>query len=99
MFVGDHGRKIYCLDADTGKEYWTHAMKGDVWSSILAADGKIYAGSHGSDFCILEASREKKVLATIQLDSPMSTTPTAANGVLYVNTLATLYAVRQEKPQ
>jgi outer membrane protein assembly factor BamB len=96
VFVGDLGRKVYCFDANTGEEYWSHSMKGDVWSSILVADGKVYVGSHGRDFCVLEASRQKKILASIRLDSPMSTTPTAANGVLYVNTLATLYAIRQE---
>ncbi len=95
VFVGDLGRKIYCFDANTGEEYWSHAMKGDVWSSILVADGKVYAGSHGRDFCIFEASRQKRVLATVKLDSPMSTTPTAANGVLYINTLTRLYAIRQ----
>ncbi|MHB8956115.1 MAG: outer membrane protein assembly factor BamB family protein [Pirellulaceae bacterium] len=93
VFVGDLGRKIYCLNADTGEEYWSHSMKGDVWSSILVADGKVYAGSHGRDFCIFEASREKRILMTARLDSPMSATPTAANGVLYINTLTTLYAI------
>lgn len=96
VFVGDLGRKVYCLDANTGEECWSHSMKGDVWSSILVADGKVYVGSHGRDFCIFEASRQKRILATIKLDSPMSSTPTAANGVLYVNTLTTLHAIRQE---
>ena len=95
-FVGDLGRKVYCLDADTGKEHWSHAMKGEVWSSILVADGKVYVGSGGSDFCILEAKPVKNVLATIRLDREMLTSPVAANGVLYVNTLVTLYAIRTE---
>lgn len=96
-FVSDLGRQVYCLDADTGKELWSHSMKGEVWSSILVADGKVYVGSGGSDFCILEAKPVKKVLATIRLDSDMLTSPVAANGVLYVNTLSRLYAIEQSK--
>jgi outer membrane protein assembly factor BamB len=99
VFVGDLGRKVHCFDAQTGQEYWSHGMKGEVWSSILAADGKVYAGSRGRDVCIFEAAREKKLLASIRLDNEIATTPVAANGVLYVNTMATLYAIRQEKPK
>ena len=95
VFVGDLGRKIYCFDAETGEQYWSHSMRGDVWSSILVADGKVYVGSHGRDVAVFEASREKHLLATIQVDSPVSTTPTAANGVLYINTLTRLYAVQK----
>ena len=97
VFVGDLGRGVYCFDADTGERYWEHKMKGQVWSSLMVADGKLYVGSHGGDFCILRASKDKNLLATIRLDGPMSTTPVAANGVLYVNTLTRLYAVEADK--
>jgi hypothetical protein len=43
----------------------------------------------------LAAGREKKVLATVELDSAISATPVAANGVLYIATHQTLYAVRK----
>ena len=72
-------------------------MKGEVWSSILVADGKVYVGSGGSDFCIFEAKPSRNVLATIRLDSHMLTSPVAANGVLYINTLSRLYAIEQAK--
>ncbi len=92
-FVGDLGRNVYCFDAQSGQLYWQHSMRGQVWSSLLVADGKLYAGSHGGDFCIFRASKDKELLSTIRLDGPMSTTPVAANGVLYVNTLTRLYAI------
>jgi len=99
VFVGDLARKVYCIDAITGQLYWTHSMKGDVWSSIMVADGKVYVGSHGRDLCVLAASREKKVLGSARFDSPISTTPTAANGVLYISTMSTLYAICEEDSQ
>ncbi|MFW6169086.1 MAG: PQQ-binding-like beta-propeller repeat protein [Planctomycetota bacterium] len=93
VFVGDLGRKIYCFDAKTGECYWEHRMKGAVWSTILVADGKVHVGSDGRDFRIFKADKTKKELASIRLDSRMRTTPVAANGRLYLNTLCRLYAV------
>jgi hypothetical protein len=44
---------------------------------------------------IFAASREKKVLATVDFKRPISATPIAANGVLYVATMTQLYALRE----
>ena len=41
----------------------------------------------------MKAGREKEVLATINLGAPIGSTPVAANGVLYVNSLNNLHAV------
>ncbi len=41
LFIADFGRKVHCLDAETGKPYWTHEIKGEVWASPLVADGKV----------------------------------------------------------
>ena len=94
VYVTDCGGTVHCLDAETGKGVWTHQMKGDVWGSALVADGKVYVGSRGGSSAILAAGREKKVLATVDLGAACSGTPVAANGVLYIPTANTLYAVQ-----
>ena len=43
----------------------------------------------------MSASREKKVLSTLDLKRPISATATAANGVLYVATMEELYAIQE----
>ncbi len=98
VFVGDLGRKLYCFDANSGELYWQHSMRGHVWSTILVADGKLYVGSAGSDFAIFKAAKEKELIASIKLDSRMFTSPVAANGTLYVNTLTRLYAIEADTP-
>ncbi len=95
VFVGDLGRNLSCFDANTGELYWKHSMRGHVWSSILVADQKVYVGSKGRDFCIFKADKVEQQIAKIQLDSPMLSTPVAANGTLYINTLCRLYAVER----
>jgi outer membrane protein assembly factor BamB len=95
VFIGDTGRTFHCVDAQTGKGLWTHEIKGEAWASALVADGKVYFGSRGGTFYVFAADREKNVLSTVELVSPMSATPTAANGVLYVTTMTHLYALKE----
>ncbi len=94
VFVGDSGRRIHCIDADTGEPYWTHDVQGEVWASPLAADGKVYFATRQGEFLVFRASREKRLLSEIELESPISSSPVAANGVLYVTTMTRLYAIQ-----
>lgn len=96
LFIVDCGRTIHCVDAETGKPYWTQQVADQMWSSPLVADGKVYVGSRRGDFWILAASKEKKVLCTVQLGSAISGCAVAANGVLYIPTATHLYAVQQK---
>ena len=98
VFAADCGKQVHCVDAETGKVYWTHQTKGDMWGSTLVADGKVYVGTRRREFLVFAASREKKVISMVKLDSPMAGTPTAANGVLYVATMEKLYAVKASSP-
>lgn len=95
VFIADSGRKVHCVDASSGKPLWMQETKGDFWASPLVADGKVFIGTRKGDFWIFAATREKKVLSTIDLKSPVSATAVAANGVLYVATQTTLYAIKK----
>ena len=95
VYVGDSGRKVHCVDAETGKPYWTHAVEGEVWASPLLADGKVYFATRQGEVLVFRAGKEKKLLAGIDMNGPVSSSPVAANGVLYITTMTHLYAVRQ----
>lgn len=96
VFMADCGRAFHCVDAKTGKELWTHEIRGEVWASPYIADNKVYLGTRSGAFYVFAASREKTLLATLELSNPISATTTAANGVLYVATMSHLYAVQQD---
>lgn len=93
VFIADTGHNIHCVDALTGKPYWTHACKGDFWASPLVADGKLYIGTRRGDFWILAASKEKKIYSQVDFPDPISGTATAANGAVYIATMTHLYAI------
>jgi outer membrane protein assembly factor BamB len=94
LFIADCERQLHCLDAKTGKPYWTQAIKGDVWASPYVADGKVYLGTRSGEFTIMAASKTKHLLSQLNLIHPISATATAANGVLYVATMNQLFALQ-----
>ena len=92
LFVGDFSGFIHCLDADTGKLYWTHDMKAHMWGSTMVADGKVYAGDEDGDFVVLSATRDKKLIGETNLGSAVYGTPVVANGVIFVQSNTHLFA-------
>ncbi len=96
VYVTDCGKNLHCIDAENGNPYWTHKLKMDSWSSALVADNKVYVGSRGGDFWILEKGKKLNVLSSEKLGSPIHSTPVAANGVLYVSTMNRLYAIERK---
>ena len=93
VYIPDYGRNVHCLDAGTGETVWTREIQGEVWSSALVADGKVYVGTRAGQLWVFTADREGKVLATVEMGVAISGTPAAANGVLYVATADRLYAL------
>jgi outer membrane protein assembly factor BamB len=95
IYVTDCGKNLHCIDLQNGKPYWSNKLKMDSWSSALVADKKVYVGSRGGDFWILEEGKTLKVLDSELLDGPIHSTPVAANGVLYISTMNKLYSLKQ----
>jgi len=94
VFASDTARLLHCVDRRTGQPLWTHELGGEMWASPFVADGKVYLGTRRGDFTIFAASREKKILATVDCGAPISACAVAANGVLYVATMSELFAIQ-----
>ncbi len=97
LFVADFSGFVHCLDAETGKLYWTHDLKSHVWGSTMVVDGKVYCGDEDGDLVTLAVSKEKTVLAKVNMGAPVYSTPIVANGILYIATQTHLYAIGSGK--
>ncbi len=93
VYISDLKGFLHCLDAKTGKPHWTYDMMTPIWGSPLAADGKVYLGDADGDVVVLKAGPELKKIAEIDMGSSVFGTPVPANGVLYIMTSTTLYAI------
>ncbi len=93
LFLTDFSGFVHCLDAETGKLHWVHDMKAHMWGSTFVADGKVYVGDEDGDFCVLAATKEKKVLSEVNLGAAIDSTAIVANGVMYIASLTHLFAI------
>ena len=97
IFYADFSGFLHCLDVKTGKPFWVHDMFAAIWGSPLVVDGKVYLGDEDGDVAILQATREKKVIAEINMGSSVYCTPVPANGTLFVANRNQLYAIAETK--
>jgi outer membrane protein assembly factor BamB len=94
VYIADLSGFLYCLDAETGEHHWTYDTFAAVWGSAFVADGKVYIGDEDGDVAVLEAGKEMKLLAEINMGTAVYTTPVARDGVLYIASRNRLYAIK-----
>ncbi|MCF7673698.1 MAG: PQQ-binding-like beta-propeller repeat protein [Akkermansiaceae bacterium] len=93
VYLPDYTGNLHCFDADTGQRYWVHPLEDKTWcASAFVADGKVYAGTETRNLWVLRAGKELQVLSRSRLKS-IPSTPTAADGVLYLPLQNRLLAV------
>ena len=84
---------LTALDAKTGKPYWVHDMLAAIWGSPMVIDGKVYLGDEDGDVVVMEASKEKKLIAEMNMGSSVYSTPVPANGALFIVNRNQLFAL------
>ena len=92
VFIPDLTGYLHCIDFETGNRYWEHDTLAAVWGSPMVVDGKVMLGDEDGEMVILEAGKEEKVLAEKLFPSSIYSTPTIANGVMFVTDRSRLYA-------
>lgn len=92
VYMADFSGFVHCLDAKTGEPYWVYDMFAAIWGSPMYIDGKIYIGDEDGDVVVLQAGKELKVLAEMNLGSSVYATAVPANGVLFLNNRNQLFA-------
>lgn len=97
VYYPDYSGFLHCLDAKTGKVYWTHDLFAAVWGSPMLIDGKIYLGDEDGDVVVMQAGKTKKVIAETNMGSSVYSTAVPANGVLYISNRNQLYALAETK--
>ena len=96
LYVADLSGFVYCLDANTGEHHWTYDTFAAIWGSTFVADGKVYIGDEDGDVAILKAGKKKELIYETNMGSAVYTTPVAKNGVLYIASRNTLFAIAMQ---
>ena len=93
VYLADYSGFLHCLDAKTGQELWTHDVFAAVWGSPMVIDGKVYLGDEDGDVVVLQAGRELKVLAEMNMGSAVYATLVPAHGALILNNRSQLFSL------
>jgi outer membrane protein assembly factor BamB len=96
LYIADFSGYLHCLDVATGEEYWTEDLLAAVWSSPFIVDGKVYIGDEDGDVVVMAHSKEKVVLAEMNMGSAVYGTIVPANGTIYLNNRSQLFAIASE---
>ena len=99
LWIADDRGVFSCIDAKTGELMYDpqRIATGTYSSSLLLADGKIYATSESATTTVLAAGPEFNVLATNRLDDPYTLSSLIAVGNrIYIRTSAHLYCIGEE---
>jgi len=93
LFVSDLSGFLYCLDAQTGEHHWTYDTFAAIWGSPFVADGKVYIGDEDGDVAVLKADKKMELIHEVNMGSAVYSTPVAKNGVIYISSRTTLFAI------
>ena len=98
VYAPDFSGFLHCLDAKTGKVYWTYDMESAMWGSPLWADGKVFVTDEDGDVRIFADSKEMKKLSPdddhLNLGTASYCSPVFVNGILYLTDRDTLFAIK-----
>ncbi len=92
VYAADLSGFVHCLDFKTGKRFWEHDTFSGIWGSTLVVDGKIFIGDEDGEMTILKTGKKEVKMGEKIFNSSVYSTPTIANGILYVTDRSRLYA-------
>lgn len=94
-YVSDRGM-VSCVDATTGEHHWYERMGGNVSTSPVLANGRIYVTDESGRTVVMKAGKTFEILAENDLDERTLASPALDGKALFLRTISHLY--RLETP-
>lgn len=92
LVVGDllflcHDRgTVSCVEVESGRTIWNERLGGTIFSSPVAAGGRVYCVSTDGTVSVLAAERTFQLMGKGSLGGPSHATPAVADGHIYFRT-------------
>ncbi len=95
---------VHCLDADSGRVFWTYDALAEIWASPLIVGDRVIVADGSGTVSIFRLSADPKTamrnvegkwmpIVRWDLNGEIHATPTVSKGILYVATQSKLYAL------
>lgn len=93
MYLWNDNGVVSCMEAATGKNIWTERVGGNYTGSPVLIDGRIFIISEKGEVVVVAASPEYKLLGRTALNEESHSTPSVANGRLFLRTFHSLVCI------
>lgn len=93
LYVSQDNGVLRCVDVATGTEHWNKRLGGDLTSSPVLADGKLYVVTESGKTSILCSSKNLQGIFEGDLGDRCYSTPTIAGGRCYIRTYSKLFCI------
>lgn len=70
LYISELQGQLHCLDAKTGKPFWSYDTKGAIWGSPYYVDGKVFLATEGGDLFVFKHTKTPRVIDP--LDNPQA---------------------------
>ena len=97
LYIADFSGLFHCVDATSGRPYWTHDLFAAVWGSALIVDGKVYIGDEEGKISVFKHDKVKDLIAEVEMGNSVYTTPLVAENILYVANKTHIFAIAPKK--
>lgn len=100
LYVLANNGVLDTYEVETGKPIYRQRLPqiGSGFSaSPVAADGRIYLSNEDGDIIVIAAGREFRHIATNPIGELLMATPAISNGVMYVRSASSLFAIGQRR--
>jgi len=97
LVIPDFSGLVHCVDAKTGKPYWTHDLFAATWGSALIVEDKVYVGDEEGKVTIFRLDKKKEVIAEIDMGNSVYSTPVVANDTLFIANKTHVFAIKNSK--
>ena len=90
-----------CIEARKGRGIWEERLRGPggngkSWSSMVSAEGKLYAINQSGDVFILLASPRYQLLGVNSLGEETQSSMAFSNGEIFIRTYNHLWCISQK---
>ena len=93
LFLADATGILQCLKAETGESVFQERLGGNLWGSILLADGKLYVSNLEGDTYVVRAAPKFELLAKNSVGEPTYAALAPAHGELFLRTHQHLFCI------
>lgn len=97
LFQADATGILQCIAVKTGEPVFQERLGGNLWGSILLADGKLYVSNLEGDTYVVRAAPKFELIAKNSVAEPTYAALAAAHGELFLRTHNHLYCIAGDK--